>query len=341
MFRRPLTEEKSAILPLEVFNIFANIEDVYALNRKFLTVLQKEHGKPLGSKNYGKVFLEFAAQFQKVYLTYAGRKTVSRNTMDRLGATNKKFVAFLEECLQKPPCRRLELKSFLIKPVQRICKYPLLLRTMVDSAPKAYPDKASLVEAKKKMEEVVFALEDQLFVEDDKMKVLELEGALNWHREPRLSLAIEGRSMLYDSVLIVSEMQVGASADEAMMKNMRNIHLYLLNDVALMVEQVEKKGVRRDFLSRVIAVAYSVVVPVPGKAAFQVLQPQQDYKYYFRCASMEQKLTWVRVLTDAISAARNKDGAAGAGAAATAAASPAATAPATATATTAVAEIAE
>jgi hypothetical protein len=81
----------------------------------------------------------------------------------------------------------------------------------------------------------------------------------------------------------VSEMQVGASADEAMMKNMRNIHLYLLNDVALMVEQVEKKGVRRDFLSRVLAVAYSVVVPVPGKAAFQVLQPQQDYKVASCC----------------------------------------------------------
>jgi hypothetical protein len=55
------------------------------------------------------------------------------------------------------------------------------------------------------------------------------------------------------------------------------------------------------------------------------------FQYYFRCASMEQKLTWVRVLTDAISAARNKDGAApggsaasGAGTAATAAATNAA-----------------
>ncbi len=340
IFRRPLTEEKSAILPLEVFNIFANIEDVYALNRKFLTVLQKEHGKPLGSKNYGKVFLEFAAQFQKVYLTYAGRKTVSRNTLDRLSATNKKFLSFLEECLQKAPCRRLELKSFLIKPVQRICKYPLLLRTMVDSAPKGYPDRASLVEAKKKMEEVVFALEDQLFVEDDKMKVLELEGALNWHREPKLTLAVEGRNMIYDSVLIVSEMQVGANADEAMMKNMRNIHLYLLNDVMLMVEQVEKKGVRRDFLYHVVGVAYSVVVPVPGKAAFQILQPQRDFKYLFRCASTEQKLTWVRVLTDAISAARTKTagdakaGLTGSGTPATAASAAAMTATTTTTTAT-------
>lgn len=43
IFRRPLLDEKSSILPLEAFNIFANIEDVYAMNRKFLTALQKEH----------------------------------------------------------------------------------------------------------------------------------------------------------------------------------------------------------------------------------------------------------------------------------------------------------
>ena len=306
IFRRPLTEEKSAILPLEAFNIFANIEDVYALNRKFLTVLQKEHGKPLASKNYGKVFLDFAPQFQKVYLTYAGRKTISRNTLDQLSATNKKFVSFLEECLQKPPCRRLELKSFLIKPVQRICKYPLLLRTMVDNAPKGYQERASLVEAKKKMEEVVLALEDQLFVEDDKMQLLELEGALNWHREPKLSLAVDGRSLIYDSVLIVSEIPVGTSVDEAMMKSMRNVHMYLLNDIILLVERVEKKGVRRDFLYRVIPVRFSVVVPVNGKMAFQILQSQQEPKYVFRCASMEQKLTWVKALTDTIFNARNR-----------------------------------
>lgn len=306
IFRRPLMDEKSSILPLEAFNIFANIEDVYALNRKFLTVLQKEHGKPLASKNYGRVFLEFAGQFQKIYLTYAGRKTTSRNTLDELSATNKKFVSFLEECLQKPPCRRLELKSFLIKPVQRICKYPLLLRTMVDSVPKSYQHKSSLIEAKKAMEEVVFALEDQLFVEDDKMKVLELEGALNWHREPKLVLAVEGRAMIGDSIMVGTEIPVGANVNEALLKKMRNIHLYLMTDILLLVEQVDKKGVRRDFLHHVVSIPYSVVVPVAGKPAFQILAPQQNnFKYVFRCGSMEQKLEWTRLLTDAIHACRS------------------------------------
>jgi hypothetical protein len=304
IFRRPLLDEKSPILPLEAFNIFANIEDIYAVNRKFLTAMQKEHGKPLSSKNYGKVFVEFAPQFQKVYLTYAGRKTISRNTLDGLVATNKKFASFLDECLQKPPCRRLELKSFLIKPVQRICKYPLLLRTMVDNCPSGYSDSQSLLEAKKCMEAVVLALEDQLFVEDDKMKLLELEGALNWHREPKLVLALDGRSLIYDSMLIGTEIPVGASVDEAMMKGMRNIHLYLLSDILLLVEKIEKKGVRRDFLNHVVSVPYSVVVPVTGKAAFQILSPQHDFKYIFRCASMEQKLAWVKILTDAIHESR-------------------------------------
>lgn len=61
-----------------------------------------------------------------------------------------------------------------------------------------------------------------------------------------------------------------------MMKNMRNVHLYLMSDIMLLVEQVEKKGVRRDVLHQIISVPYSHVVSVAGKAAFQVLQRQQD-----------------------------------------------------------------
>ena len=75
--------------------------------------------------------------------------------------------------------------------------------------------------------------------------------------------------------------KLGASLEDAMMKNMRNVHLYLMTDIMLLVERVEKKGVRRDFLYQVISVPYSHVVPMTGKAAFQVLQPQQDKSKFF------------------------------------------------------------
>jgi hypothetical protein len=35
-----------------------------------------------------------------------------------------------QQCSRRPECRSMDLSSFLIKPIQRICKYPLLLRVL-------------------------------------------------------------------------------------------------------------------------------------------------------------------------------------------------------------------
>lgn len=35
---------------------------------------------------------------------------------------------FLQEASQNPECRGLDLQAWLIKPLQRLCKYPLLMR---------------------------------------------------------------------------------------------------------------------------------------------------------------------------------------------------------------------
>lgn len=41
---------------------------------------------------------------------------------------SRPFRKFLDDCSRSPECRNLDLPGFLIKPVQRICKYPLLIK---------------------------------------------------------------------------------------------------------------------------------------------------------------------------------------------------------------------
>ena len=54
-----------------------------------------------------------------------------------------------------PESRGLNLESFLIKPVQRICKYPLLIRELIKYTSPTHKDHPSLGQAMEKIENLV------------------------------------------------------------------------------------------------------------------------------------------------------------------------------------------
>ena len=69
--------------------------------------------------------------------------------------SGRSFRNFLDECHSSPLTRSLDIASFLIKPVQRICKYPLLIKAIIKSTPANHPDYHILDQALKKIESVV------------------------------------------------------------------------------------------------------------------------------------------------------------------------------------------
>ena len=62
-----------------------------------------------------------------MYTTYCANQPKALAILDRLSKTPS-FSDYLQESLLNPETRALTLFSFLIKPIQRICKYPLLLK---------------------------------------------------------------------------------------------------------------------------------------------------------------------------------------------------------------------
>ena len=67
------------------------------------------------------------ADYFKMYKVFCANQTTSLTTVEQL-KKNPQFKKNLDVCHTDPRCRGLFLQSFLIKPIQRVCKYPLLLR---------------------------------------------------------------------------------------------------------------------------------------------------------------------------------------------------------------------
>lgn len=63
-----------------------------------------------------------------MYKVFCANQQNSLTTVETLIKKHPQFKKKLEVCHTDARCRGLFLQSFLIKPIQRVCKYPLLLR---------------------------------------------------------------------------------------------------------------------------------------------------------------------------------------------------------------------
>ncbi len=55
------------------------------------------------------------------------------------------IVMISQEAQLKPEARRLDIESFLIKPLQRLCRYPLLLKELLKQTDETHPDHKHIV----------------------------------------------------------------------------------------------------------------------------------------------------------------------------------------------------
>jgi hypothetical protein len=131
--------------------IFSNIEALVPVNEGILDILEKRQSPNSIIEKVGDVFLEkvlflnrsllhikpfffnlsdllVQSTLLKLYAVYCSNQTILTSTLAKWEQENKAFAQFLKDCSLKPECRAMLLADFLIQPLQRICKYPLLLR---------------------------------------------------------------------------------------------------------------------------------------------------------------------------------------------------------------------
>lgn len=125
--------------------VFGNVEKIYEFHRHhFLGELEECENNPLQA---GQIFLKYDKRFY-LYALYNKNKPKSDSLMSEYGTTFFKSKQIeLED--------KMDLASYLLKPVQRMGKYALLLQQMMKACP-ASPDRAMQeLEDLKQAEEMV------------------------------------------------------------------------------------------------------------------------------------------------------------------------------------------
>lgn len=109
--------------------IFANVEDILMFNSFFLSALEdRQKACRLYVDVIGDILAEHCQNFG-VYMPYCVNQDTARKMLVQLRKSMPELEAALQDIkLNNPSVRGLDLSSFLLEPMQRITRYPLLLR---------------------------------------------------------------------------------------------------------------------------------------------------------------------------------------------------------------------
>mmetsp|Transcript_15068 Transcript_15068/g.38720 ORF Transcript_15068/g.38720 Transcript_15068/m.38720 type:complete len:803 (+) Transcript_15068:197-2605(+) len=141
-FKIPLAKH----LPNEdICVIFSHIDELRGLHADFLVALQKQMESETG-RNVSIPFMDFAKPMQ-VYGNYGCSAPLAVNKLKSLGKV--KASRQVLEAVTSNSRQKFQLKDLLCVPMQRIVKYPLLLKELIKRTPKDHPDAAGLLAAER------------------------------------------------------------------------------------------------------------------------------------------------------------------------------------------------
>uniref|UniRef100_UPI0037E8E355 guanine nucleotide exchange factor DBS n=1 Tax=Semicossyphus pulcher TaxID=241346 RepID=UPI0037E8E355 len=287
--------ELSHLIPPSLENkrdvLFGNLPEIYEFhNRTFLRELENCAEKP---ELVGTCFLKRKEELQ-VYEKYCQNKPRSEVLWRQCGDS-----LFFQEC-QKKLDHKLSLDAYLLKPVQRITKYQLMLKEML---------KCSKGEGTAELEEALATVLDIIKSVNDSMHQIAITGFEG-------NLSELGKLLMQGSFNVWTDHKKGHSKvkDLARFKPMQR-HLFLYDKMLLFCKKREEttdgheKTPSYSFKHSLKMSAVGITENVKGDCKkFEVWYNGREEVYIIQASSMDVKNLWVseirKVLTGQLEACR-------------------------------------
>ncbi|XP_062298040.1 dynamin-binding protein isoform X1 [Scomber scombrus] len=146
--------QKKQVNNVDFDGLFGNINSVIDLSQRLFDTLQD-------TDSIGKVFLDFKVELEEVYKIYCQNHDDAISLLESY-EKDENIQRHVLECLERlraiyrewGKTNYINLGSFLIKPVQRVMRYPLLLMELLGATPESHHDRPQLTRALQAVKEI-------------------------------------------------------------------------------------------------------------------------------------------------------------------------------------------
>ncbi|XP_041365294.1 LOW QUALITY PROTEIN: dynamin-binding protein-like [Gigantopelta aegis] len=252
--------ERAPHLDMEM--VMGNMEEIADVSQKLLTVLEGAvNGKSFDEQIIGKHFVSFAEDMKNTYAPYCRNHDDVITLLEKFDGDAEVKDFFSRKIMElREHTNVFDLKAMLIKPVQRILKYPLLLSELSKATEDDHPDKeeinraicamtgvATAINEYKRRKDLVFKYKkdtDQTF--SDKIS------KLNLHSLRKKSGRIRGRLSTNLGISLVNRDE-NFEREEVKFRHLEKaIRIHLKNIITYMEQFQESVGSQEGFVADIM-----------------------------------------------------------------------------------------
>ncbi|EDO48232.1 predicted protein, partial [Nematostella vectensis] len=206
------------VVPESTLNeIFKDLGNIYHLDVKFLQELEERMKTWEDHERIGDIVKKYG-HFLKMYTTYINNYDKAANVLQETMKENPQFAELVLEFQASKKCKGLMLNSFMLKPVQRIPSYRLLLIDYLKHLPPESAEYQDIKVALDIVSEVATHINESMKRVDNFEQVLRIQGSLVGHEE----IVRPGREFIKQGNLL-----------KLCRKDMQERTFFLLTDVLL------------------------------------------------------------------------------------------------------------
>ncbi|XP_068132896.1 FYVE, RhoGEF and PH domain-containing protein 6 [Hyperolius riggenbachi] len=258
------------------------LPQLYELNRDVLRELQERMAQWNEQQKIADIFVK-KGPYLKMYSTYIREFDRNVTLLDEQCKKNTAFAGVVKDFEMSPRCANLALKHYLLKPVQRIPQYRLLLTEYLQNLSEESSDYSDTQAALGVVIEVANHANDILKQGDNFQKLMQIQYSLNGHHE----IVQPGRVFLKEGTLMKLSRKV-----------MQPRMFFLFNDALLYTTPVQS-GMYK--LNNMLSLA-GMTVRKPTQEAYQneLNIESVERSFILSASSATERDDWLEAISTAI-----------------------------------------